>query len=497
MKTLAALEQLQKTNHSLLLLPVPSEATSTAIKTQLKILQEIPYVSILNFLTAENEARLCKIVSQLKTGTADFYEFVFLAYNLSKSETDFDLLTSSEKLPVYEKIVAVSESCGIALPPYTNVLKKIADNKQFGLYSENQEIAFFLEEYDRYKNTCDANEFLRGFKKILKYPTQCLFEHFIHDGIFSLIKSTLKEFASKIANEQTLVFYVYGLHYYESDISNEDEKFLLDHIQFCVNSLSSHDEITFSPPNKTRLIPKFEDDESALYYFFVHNKETVHSLDRFVALLKDICPSQETNDFCDFLRLNLHKNKPVSCNDTKNHFVKTITKVIREKAKSENIQLYKDICNLLPQWFICERSPHLFHHGGSTYYHFFDYYGVFLFYAAEHGNQNQRVPEAHVKIELEILEKDKNGYVTLWNWNDLNEDSLLELKSMTNQNIVEWFLKTNRHEYCDDCLSELCKVYPRQQVHQICSYRSSSIKRHDSGICFHCESKKITRSIKE
>lgn len=69
--------------------------------------------------------------------------------------------------------------------------------------------------------------------------------------------------------------------------------------------------------------------------------------------------------------------------------------------------------------------------------------------------------------------------------------------SMTNQDIVEWFLKTNRHEYCDDCLSERCKVYPRQQIYQICSYRSSIIKRHDSGICFHCGSKKTTRSIKE
>lgn len=479
------------------MLPVPSETTSIAIETQLKTLQELPYFPILNFLAEENEAKLCKIVSQLKTGTSDFYEFIFLAYSLSKSETDFDLLTSSEKLPVYEKIVAVSELCGIDLPPYINVLKKIADNKQFGLYSENQEIAFFLEEYDRYKNSCDATEFLRGFRKILKYPTQCLFERFIHDDIFSLIKSTLDFFDSKITNEQILVFYVYGLHYYESDISNEDENFLLNHIKFCVNYLSSHNKITFLPPSETRLIPKFEDDESAIYYFFDHNKETVHSLDRFVALLKDICPSQEANDFCDFLRLNLHKNKAVSCDDIKNHFVKTMAKIIREKIKSENIQLYKDICNLLPQWFICERSPHLFHHGGFTYYHFFDYYGVFLFYAAEHGNQNQKVPEAHVKIELEILEKNKNGYVTLWNWNSLNEDSLLNLKSMTNQNIVEWFLRTNRHEYCDDCLSELCKVYPRQQIYQICSYRSSIIKRHDSGICFHCGSKKTTRSIKE
>lgn len=419
MRTLATLNQLQKISLSLPLLPVPSETTSIAIETQLKTLQELPYFPILNFLAKENEAKLCKIVSQLKTGTSDFYKFVFLAYGLSRAETDFDLLTSSEKLPVYEKIVAVSDLCGIALPPYINVLKKIADNKQFGLYSENQEIAFFLKEYDRYKNSCDATEFLRGFRKILKYPTQCLFERFIHDDIFSLIKSTLKSFASKIASEQTLVFYVYGLHYYESDISNEDENFLLNHIKFCVNYLSSHDEIIFSPSSEIRLIPKFEDDESAIYYFFDHNKETVHSLDRFVGLLKDICSSQEANDFCDFLRSNLYKTKAVSCDDTKNHFVKTMAKIICEKIKSENIQLYKDICNLLPQRFICERSPNLSRHGNFTYYQFFDYHEDFLFYAAEHGNQNQKVPEAHIKIEVEILEKNKNGYVTLWKWNHL------------------------------------------------------------------------------
>lgn len=421
MRALDTLKQLQKTNLSFPLLPVPSEASSDAIKVQLEIVRNLPYISILIFLSADNEAKLCKIVSQLKTETQDFYEFAFLAYNLSKSETDFDLLTSAEKLPVYEKIIAVSESCGMDLPPYINVLKNIADNKQLGLYSENQEIAFFLEEYDHHKNSCDAADFLHSFKKILKYPTQCLFERFIRDGIFFLIKSTLEKFASKIASEQTLTFYVYGLHYYESDISNEDENFLLEHIQFCVNYLSSHDEIKFSPKRKIRLIPKFEDDESATYYFFAHNKETVHSLDRFVALLKDICPSQEADDFCDFLRLNLYKNKTAFYDDTKNHFAKTMAAAIREKARSENIQLYKDICNFLPQRFICERSPLLLRHSDQAYYHFFDRNGGFLFYAAEHGNKNQKVPEAHVKIEVEVLEKNENGYVTLWNWKNLDE----------------------------------------------------------------------------
>ncbi len=417
MNALESLDRLHRAGLSLSSAPVPSQAYSDAVKTHLNILDSLPFSTILQLLADENELRLGAIVSRLKSGTP-FYSFLVLAYNLSKKETDFDLLTSPENVPVYEQMLSVSEMCGSTLPPYINVLKKIAGNRQFCLYSENQEVGFFLEEYDRYKNSCDATDFLHAFRKILKYPTQRLFERFIHDGIFSLIKSTLKKHASKIASEQVLTFYVYGLHYYQSGISNEDENFLLEHIRFCVSYLLQHDEIAFQMPDKTPLFPAFGNDEAAIDYFFARNKAAVRSLDRFIGLLKDICQSPEANEFCEFLRLNLYKNKRVRFDDTKNHFAKIMARTICQKAKSENVRLYTDICGLMPQVYICSRSPKIWRHNGEVFYIFNDAYGV-LFCALESGGRNVKAPKSHTQIELEVLERNEKGYVTVWNWHDL------------------------------------------------------------------------------
>ena len=38
----------------------------------------------------------------------------------------------------------------------------------------------------------------------------------------------------------------------------------------------------------------------------------------------------------------------------------------------------------------------------------------------------------------------------------------------TNENKILNFLKNNKGGYCDDCLSEILGIHPRQQVNQIC-----------------------------
>ena len=40
---------------------------------------------------------------------------------------------------------------------------------------------------------------------------------------------------------------------------------------------------------------------------------------------------------------------------------------------------------------------------------------------------------------------------------------------MDNLKQLECFLSENRHNYCDDCLSELADITPRQQVNQLCN----------------------------
>ena len=325
---------------------MPVALGAPSVKKQMQLLTELTFIYILKLLGVEDEAKLAEIVSRLREGTP-FYNFTVLAHNLAKSQTDFDFLTKPENLAAYAKITEVSRECGVVLFPYVNVLAKIAENKLYGLYSENQEVEFFLDEYDRYKNSVEPTEFLHQFKKILKYETQNLFERFIKDGIFSLIQTTLLE-NPEITSVQTLAIYVYCLHYYTNDISNADENFLHEHIRFCVNYLSKHNEIEFKPHTAAPFIPKFENEKEGLKYFFQNNSKMLDSLGRFCGFLKDICPVEDTYVFCDFLRENLYMNTGAFFDDKGSEFLTFLTDRIKEKAKKEKTQIYKDISLLLP-----------------------------------------------------------------------------------------------------------------------------------------------------
>ena len=418
MKTFATLNRLKQKSYTLISSPIPVSLEHPPVKKQMQVLTEMTFIYVLKLLGVEDEKTLAELVARLREGTP-FYNFTFLAHNLAKSKTDFDFLTDPENLAAYAKIAEVSRECNVELLPYVNVLARIAENKQYGLYSENQEVGFFLDEYYKCKNSVDETEFLHQFKKILKYETQNVFERFINDRIFSIIQHTLVDYSSKISAEQTLALYVYGVRYYDAEISNDDENFLIDHIGFCVNYLSKHGEIAFKPQAKAPFFPKFANEESSIRYFFEHNGAVRNSLDRFIALLKDVCPTSETYDFCEFLRENLYAKNPLLFDDRKSEFAYRISTEIRNRAKLGNVQLYKDFCRLLPEKMVCERSPNLLHHGGRKYYHFFDKRERFLFYADETGNKNQKVPTAHVFVELEVLKRDENGRVVLWNWNEL------------------------------------------------------------------------------
>ena len=415
MKATDSLSRLEQTSFSLLKAPVPVSREAEPVKKQMQLLTELTFIYILKLLGVEDEKKLAEIVSRLREGTP-FYHFTFLAHNLAKSKTDFDFLTSPENLSAYAKIAEVSRECGIVLLPYVNVLGRIAENKQYGLYSENQEVGFFLDEYHKYKDTVGASEFLHQFKKILKYETQNLFERFIKDGIFSLIQATLRDNSEKIASEQTLAIYVYGLHYYVPSISNADENFLHEHIRFCVNYLSSHGEITFKPIAVRKKILNFENEKAALNYFFAHNSQTLDSLERFCGLLEDVCPSEEAIEFCEFLRENLHKANGKFFDDGASKFNQIMARTLREKVKLENIPLYREMCKLFPQKIIGARSPSV----QGVWYQFYDENGNFLFHVNATGNRNQKVPEAHVFVELEILKQREKGSVETWNWREIS-----------------------------------------------------------------------------
>ena len=62
---------------------------------------------------------------------------------------------------------------------------------------------------------------------------------------------------------------------------------------------------------------------------------------------------------------------------------------------------------------------------------------------------------------------------------------------MTNVYRVKDFLKEHQNAYCDDCLSAILKIYPRQQVNQICRERLRGEIRREEAECFECHKYKV------
>ncbi len=72
-----------------------------------------------------------------------------------------------------------------------------------------------------------------------------------------------------------------------------------------------------------------------------------------------------------------------------------------------------------------------------------------------------------------------------------------ENKNMINREKILQFLRNDQsHHYCDDCLSSLLKIYPRQQVNQICRKNINIIRKKDSSYCSgKCHKKKILNYV--
>ena len=64
---------------------------------------------------------------------------------------------------------------------------------------------------------------------------------------------------------------------------------------------------------------------------------------------------------------------------------------------------------------------------------------------------------------------------------------------MSNAERIRTFLMRNYQNYCDDCISDLLNISPRQQVNQICNNPDNSICSDENGICCNCNKKKKTR----
>lgn len=63
---------------------------------------------------------------------------------------------------------------------------------------------------------------------------------------------------------------------------------------------------------------------------------------------------------------------------------------------------------------------------------------------------------------------------------------------MSNKEIILNYIKKNNSKICDDCLSYLLQISPRQQVNQICNklYKSNEINRKID-CCSNCKKDKL------
>lgn len=66
---------------------------------------------------------------------------------------------------------------------------------------------------------------------------------------------------------------------------------------------------------------------------------------------------------------------------------------------------------------------------------------------------------------------------------------------MTNKELIISFLKKHNYNFCDDCLSSLTGISPRQSINQLCNKELYVFSKHANIKCHNCNKIKITRSL--
>ena len=68
---------------------------------------------------------------------------------------------------------------------------------------------------------------------------------------------------------------------------------------------------------------------------------------------------------------------------------------------------------------------------------------------------------------------------------------------MSNRDKIMNYLRTRKEgKYCDDCLSSILKIYPRQQINQICrNLLDMGYIRREKGLCSNCSKYKIVNFL--
>ncbi|MGB0982418.1 MAG: hypothetical protein ACPG19_00170 [Saprospiraceae bacterium] len=65
----------------------------------------------------------------------------------------------------------------------------------------------------------------------------------------------------------------------------------------------------------------------------------------------------------------------------------------------------------------------------------------------------------------------------------------------TNIKEVENFINNNPNKkHCDDCLSEILNIEPRQQINQICREKLGNNITRQRGVCSECKKSKLVNT---
>lgn len=79
----------------------------------------------------------------------------------------------------------------------------------------------------------------------------------------------------------------------------------------------------------------------------------------------------------------------------------------------------------------------------------------------------------------------------------LEQEQIHNLPGDTNLSVIQAFLAKTGNAYCDDCLSFLTGIKPRQQINQICNKNTNVICRNDYERCSNCNKYKIVRTLRK
>lgn len=100
-----------------------------------------------------------------------------------------------------------------------------------------------------------------------------------------------------------------------------------------------------------------------------------------------------------------------------------------------------------------------------------------------------------VILAVEDYYKNLVGQFRIENY-ELPDEATPTPSSTNNSNLelLKSFLTKNNKAYCDDCLSKLTGIKPRQQINQLCNKHLNVIHKNDCGMCTNCRKYKIVRS---